>query len=146
MKARPIILEEVFEYLRIEEGMPRFGRELTQEYIPLEANLWDDVSFKKGCYIGQEVIARIRTYGQVAKALRLIRLPNELAALPHPKEKLYKDGKEVGFITSSTLSPKNGSMMALAYLRKEANALGEKLKFSSPEGCTAEVIGLPWKG
>ena len=49
--------EEAFDYLRIESGLPRFGREITDDYIPLEAGLWDDVSFSKGCYIGQEIIA-----------------------------------------------------------------------------------------
>ena len=88
-----------FDYLRIEAGLPRFGHELTNNYIPLEANLWDDVSFNKGCYIGQEIIARMESRGRLAK--KLVRLtadaPLEVGAT------LLADGKKAGTVTSTAV-------------------------------------------
>jgi folate-binding protein YgfZ len=130
------------EIARIENGIPRFDIDMDESNLAPEA-LSHAISYSKGCYIGQEVIARIRTYGQVAKALRLIRLPGEQPALPPRGEKLFKDGKEIGYITSSTLSPRHGAMVALAYVRKEANAPGEKLHCGSPEGGIAQIIEAP---
>jgi folate-binding protein YgfZ len=127
------------EIARIENAIPRFGIDMDESNLAPEALAGNAISYAKGCYIGQEVIARIRTYGQVAKALRLIRLPDELQTLPSPGEKLFKDGKEAGYITSSTLSPKYGGKVALGYVRKEANAPGEKLRFGSPEGGVAQI-------
>ncbi|HRO91299.1 MAG TPA: glycine cleavage system protein T, partial [Promineifilum sp.] len=63
----PLIDDATYDYLRIEAGLPRFGHELTLDYIPLEANLWADVSFNKGCYVGQEIIARMESRGKLAK-------------------------------------------------------------------------------
>jgi folate-binding Fe-S cluster repair protein YgfZ len=103
------------------------------------------VSYSKGCYIGQEVIARIRTYGQVARALRGLRLPGDLAALPKKGDKLLLDGKEVGSITSATASPTLKANIALAYVRKEANALGAGLQVQTPaETYPAQIVPLPF--
>src|SRR5206468_2399135 len=85
------------------------------------------ISFSKGCYIGQEVISRIKTYSEVQKALRLIQLPPELPSLLAKGAKLFKSGKEVGYITSSTHSPRLQGDIALAYVRKECNEIGEEL-------------------
>lgn len=88
---------KTFERLRIEAGLPRFGSELTRDYIPLEAGLWDDISFDKGCYIGQEIIARMDSRGKLAK--RLVRLVGDgplAAGTP-----LTAGDKAVGTITSA---------------------------------------------
>ena len=138
--------QDACEIARIENAIPRFGVDMDENNLAPEALGEGAISYAKGCYIGQEVIARIRTYGQVAKALRMIRLPNELQGLPTGGEKLFKDGREVGYITSSALSPKHGAMVALAYVRKEANASGDKLQFGSPDGGIAQVIAVPGKG
>jgi tRNA-modifying protein YgfZ len=103
--------EEAFEYLRIESGMPRFGRELTQEYIPLEANLWDDVSFKKGCYIGQEIIARMESRGRLAKKLMKLRPAGPIEA----GVELTAGDKKAGAVTSAADGP-NGPV-ALGYVK-----------------------------
>lgn len=66
---------DTFEIVRVEHGYPRFGREITLDYIPLEADLWRAVSFQKGCYVGQEIIARMESRGRIAKQLRGLRLP-----------------------------------------------------------------------
>lgn len=108
--------EPAFDYLRIEAGQPRFGRELTLDYIPLEANLWADVSFNKGCYTGQEIIARMESRGRLAK--RLVRLR---AADPLPVgEDIRTATKNVGRITSSGMGP--GGAVALGYVKTDVLA------------------------
>lgn len=134
---------EASEIVRIENGIPRFGVDMTESNLAPEAEIQTRaISYSKGCYIGQEVIARIRTYGQVAKALRLLRLPDELVRLPQSGTKLLRDGKEVGYLTSSTLSPRHGAKVALGYVRKEVNTPGETLKLADGEGLV-QVIGIP---
>jgi folate-binding protein YgfZ len=128
------------EISRIENGIPRFGVDMDESNLAPEALHENAISYAKGCYIGQEVIARIRTYGQVSKALRLLRLPSELEHLPARGEKLFKGDKEVGFITSAMLSPKHGGKVALGYVRKEANAPGETLTLGAPHGGTTLVL------
>ncbi len=106
--------ETAFDYLRIESGLPRFGREITQDYIPLEANLWDDVSFNKGCYIGQEIIARMESRGKLAKKLTQLvpTSPIEVGAT------VRGDGKTAGTITSVAIS--NDKIVALGYIKPAA--------------------------
>src|SRR4029450_8039229 len=89
------------------------------------------ISYNKGCYIGQEVIARIRTYGQVAKALRGLKLPDDLPALPAKGERLADGGKEAGYITSAIRSPRLRQNIALGYVRKECNEIGTELSLPS---------------
>ena len=66
---RPECDRDLYDLLRIESGIPEIDHEISDEYIPLEANLWGDVSFSKGCYIGQEIIARMESRGKLAKML-----------------------------------------------------------------------------
>lgn len=105
---------EAFDYLRIKDGNPRFGHELTLDYIPLEANLWDDVSFNKGCYTGQEIIARMESRGRLAK--KLVRLRPE-SSLESGIE-LTMEGKKVGSITSAANGPEGP--MALGFVKSAA--------------------------
>jgi len=134
------------EIVRIEAGVPRFGADMDETNIPLEAGLENSaISFNKGCYIGQEVISRIRTYGQVAKALRGLRLPDELKALPAKGEKLFRADKEAGYITSAVASPRLQANIALGYVRRETNQVGTELNLLI-EGreATARIIELPF--
>jgi folate-binding protein YgfZ len=131
---------DALETVRIENAVPRFGLDMTENTLPQEAELQDRaISFAKGCYIGQEVIARIRTYGQVAKALRLLRLKDGNTA-PPSGTKIFASGKESGFVTSATYSPKYGVRVALGYVRKESNAIGTKVELGSSPGPQAEII------
>ena len=124
-----------FEIARIEAGIPRFGQDMDESNIPLEAGLENrGISFSKGCYIGQEVISRIRTYGQVAKALRGLRLGDTAAPLPAKGDKLLKEGKEVGYVTSAVASPKLNAKIALGYVRKEFNQMGTELTVQMGQG------------
>jgi aminomethyltransferase len=103
--------EATFDYLRIEAGLPRFGRELTLDYIPLEANLWADVSFAKGCYTGQEIIARMESRGRLAKRLVRLQAAGPVAA----GTSIMADGKEVGKVTSAAVGPEGTA--ALGYVK-----------------------------
>lgn len=103
--------EAAFDFLRIEAGLPRYGRELTNEYIPLEADLWNDVSFKKGCYTGQEVIARMESRGKLAK--KLVKL--QPAEPVNAGDQLTANGKNAGVITSVAVGP--DGPIALGYVK-----------------------------
>jgi folate-binding protein YgfZ len=140
------------EIMRIEEGIPRWGRELTEEIIPIEANLEQrTVDYEKGCYIGQEVISRIKMSGQTNKRLcGLISLDGvplqagmRLASAP-------EKGKEAGWITSATRSEKIGKEIALGYVKRGFNSPSGKLDALAPENSGAvaaipvEVVPLPF--
>lgn len=129
------------EWARFEAGIPRFGVEMDETHLPPEAGLdRDAISYTKGCYTGQETIARIRTYGSVTKALRGLRLPDDLPALPVKGDKLFKDGREVGVIMSALKSPAFGTNLALGYVRKECNAAGTELTLRMATGESAVRI------
>jgi folate-binding protein YgfZ len=103
--------ESDFEILRIESGLKRFGHELSSDYIPLEADLWDDVSFDKGCYIGQEIIARMESRGRLAK--RLVKL--HPARPVEPGAVIMAEDKKAGTVTSAAVGP-NGPV-ALGFVK-----------------------------
>jgi len=134
------------ETARIEAGLPRFGVDMDGTNLPPEAGLDDRaVSYSKGCYIGQEVIARIRTYGQVAKSLRGLRLPAGLPALPLRGDKLFFNGKEAGYVTSSVASPALRANIALAYVRREASPIGTELLLETGKAnWKVEVAEIPF--
>ena len=106
--------EEAFDYLRIESGMPRFGREISDDYIPLEAGLWGDVSFTKGCYIGQEIIARMESRGRLAKQLVLLRAEAPLQI----GVEVEAGGRSAGSVTSAGVGP--AGALGLGYLKTRA--------------------------
>ena len=113
---------------------------------PLEAGLETRaISFNKGCYIGQEVISRIRTYSEVAKALRGLRLVDDLKNLPKKGDKLFHDGKEAGFVSSATASPKLKANIALGYVKREVNQPGTELilRMADGESCV-RIVELPF--
>jgi folate-binding protein YgfZ len=135
-----------FEMARIEAGIPRFGADMDETTNPLETGLETRaISFSKGCYIGQEVISRIRTYSEVAKALRGLRLADDLKGLPKKGDKLFHDGKEAGFVTSETVSPRLKANIALGYVKREVNQPGTELILRSAEGeSRARIVELPF--
>ncbi len=112
---------------------------MSRETNPHEANLLDDVSFTKGCYIGQEVVARLDTYEKVQRFLRGVRFDGEEA--PAPGAGLRKDGKEVGRITSAAFSPREGRAIALALVRKGFAGPGTRLEVGPPAGVVGEAVG-----
>ncbi len=115
--------QEALDILRIEAGKPRYGIDFDEDIIPIEAGLQDEaISYTKGCFPGQEVIARIKTYGQVKKQLSGLIL--EGSELPQKGDKVSYQGKEVGWVTSAVQSPHIGKVIAMAYLRREVIAEG----------------------
>lgn len=126
------------EILRVEQGRPRLGRELTQSYNPWEAGLDRAIHLDKGCYIGQEVIARLDTYDKVKQHLVGLRLST--AELPATEQPLRDGGREVGRITSAVHSPRFGPI-ALAYVRRRTCAAGTVLDAG---GAWATVVALPF--
>lgn len=137
---------QALETARIEAGIPRFGIDIDETNLPPEAGLDSRaISYSKGCYIGQEVIARVRTYGQVAKALRGLRLVDSLRCLPQKGDKLFARDKEVGFITSAVRSPVLQANIALAYVRRESNQVGATLLLRSDSvQSEATIVPLPF--
>ena len=114
--------QEEYEYLRIEQGIGRFRREWKLDYIPLEANLKDDISFHKGCYIGQEIIARMESRGKLAKKLVGFTSEKPLAE----GAEIMADGKSVGTVTSSA-NVDGLPTRALGYVKTKALESGTPL-------------------
>ena len=136
------------EQARIEAAIPRFGADMDETNPPPEAGLEGRaIHYAKGCYIGQEVIARIRTYGQVAKALRGLQwAPESGGSLPKKGDKIFWGEKEVGYVTSATASTDLGSNLALGYLRREQNQVGAQLVIRTDQGpVNATVTTLPFQ-
>jgi folate-binding protein YgfZ len=131
------------DVLRVEAGTPRWGAELTDERIPLEAGLRERaISETKGCYTGQEVIIRILHRGHVNWHLRGVLLGD--ATAPARDTPLVNDaGRPVGRITSAAWSPRLGQAIALAYVRREVEP-GSTLFVGEPTGRAAQVVALPF--
>jgi len=127
-------------------GIPRFGVDMDETNIPLECGIEERaVSYKKGCYIGQEVINRIHSIGHVNKELRGLRLVNDLPALPQRGDKLFYNNKEVGHVTSAVKSPALNAGVALGYVRREANQIGTELTLRTTVGeSLAKIVELPF--
>jgi tRNA-modifying protein YgfZ len=129
---------EAAEVLRIEAGAPRFGAEMSAETMPAEAGIVERaVSFTKGCYIGQEPVARLHYKGRPNRRLRGL----ELSAPAAPGESLQLGEKEVGRIAGACISPARGPI-ALAIVRREAEPGAELVV--GEDGVTARVVDLPF--
>lgn len=137
---------DALELVRVEAGVPRFGIDMDENNLAPEAGIeLRAISYSKGCYIGQEVIARIRTYGQVARALRGLVLPDDLRELPSQGSKLFAGDKEVGFVTSVIASPAFKKNIALGYVRREHNEPGTTLGVQFGDKMfSATVTALPF--
>jgi folate-binding protein YgfZ len=137
---------QALETARVEAGIPRFGADMDETNLAPEALDTRAISYSKGCYIGQEVIARIRTYGQVARALRELRLGGQEKDLPARGAKLFLGEKEAGHITSAVWSPALQAVIALGYVRREANQTGTELLVQTASGkIPARIVDLPFQ-
>tara|TARA_Y100000758_G_scaffold57952_1_gene36968 strand:- start:761 stop:1798 length:1038 start_codon:yes stop_codon:yes gene_type:complete len=121
---------EAIEALRISNGVPEFGKELTDKYNPLEGNLINSISFNKGCYIGQEVIARLDTYKKTQNILCLIEFKSSEIS-QKPPNNLFLEGKSFGVLTSLSKSPDNESYLGLAYISKKSTDLFDVNNFQA---------------
>ncbi len=120
----PVVDAEVIETLRLENGLPRWGAELTATTLPPEAGprMLAGISYTKGCYVGQETIARLKSVGHVNRTLVFLRSSTE--AIPAVGAKLIHDGREAGTVTSSGYSPRLQKGIAQAYVPRQHASLG----------------------
>jgi folate-binding protein YgfZ len=123
-----IVEAEVLETLRLEHGIPRWGAELSTHTLPPEAgpHMLAAISYTKGCYVGQETIARLKSVGHVNRSLVFLR--SDSASFPAPTTKLIQGGREVGIVTSSGFSPRLEKGIALAYAQRQAAVEGVSLQ------------------
>ena len=128
---------EAWNIRRIELGIPRYGFELTEFANPLEAGLFSSISFSKGCYIGQEVIARMDTYDKVSRQLRRLHFSGEVDDSSQPT--LSSDGKKVGIVTSSVYSLELGKHIGLGYIKNKYAEMGNELLVS--ESNETAIVG-----
>jgi len=137
------------EVMRIEQGLPRWGRELTEEIIPIEANLEQrTIDYEKGCYIGQEVISRMKMSGQTNKRLcGLISLDNTPLQSGMKLAAPSASGKQAGWVTSAARSQRLDKRIALGYVKRGFNNPATKLEALSPDAAgvlPVEVVSLPF--
>jgi folate-binding protein YgfZ len=135
---------DALETLRIEAGIARYGRDMDETNVVTETNLDDAVSFTKGCYIGQEIIARIKYRGHVAKKLSGLMFEQEEPIEAGAAIK-SAEGKDIGRITSVARSPRLRRTIALGYIRYEHLSAGTSVKVVSGETeVEATVNALPF--
>ncbi len=128
----------LLEMLRIEAGIPALGAELDEEVLPPEARLERAIANNKGCYVGQEIVARLRSRGQVNHLLVGLRF--EGTESPRPGAPLSASGRATGEITSVVVSPTEGPI-GLGYVRREHAEIGTRVEFA---GGSARVAALPF--
>jgi folate-binding protein YgfZ len=141
--------DAAFEVLRIEAGTPVAGRDVTPENLPQEvARDTRAINFVKGCYLGQETVARIDAMGHVNRLLRGLLLDTRTPP-PPGSAILQADGRPVGAVTSAAFSPGRGQVVALGYVRASHVRAGTAVRVSAPEpgssaqGVAAVVSDLP---
>lgn len=132
------VRDELFDTLRIERGIPIYGVDMDETTIVPELGSDDMISYTKGCYVGQEIIARIHFRGHVAKRLAGIVADD---GLEKNVELTSAEGKNAGRVTSVTISPKLQKSLGLAYVRYEHLSAGTKLRAGDRE---VEVVALPF--
>jgi len=132
----PLVGYEAWETVRVEAGVPRFGQDFDAENLPQETGLDEAVSYTKGCYLGQEIVARIHYRGQVPRGPRSLRLESE--ACPPLDTPIRFEGHDVGRLTSVVMSPKCGSVLGLALLHRRAWEAGTRVEVVGAG--TAEVL------
>lgn len=141
--ARPVGFDAL-QILRVEAGIARYGRDMDNTTVVTETNLDEAVSYTKGCYVGQEIIIRIKHRGHVAKKLTGLVLDKE-AQIEAGAPVQSTEGNEIGRITSVTFSPALGRSVALAYIRYEFLSAGTPVKASSADQqADAKVSDLPF--
>ncbi|MEW6730180.1 MAG: aminomethyltransferase family protein [Acidobacteriota bacterium] len=143
--AQPVGLS-AFDLLRLEAGIPEYGIDIDETVIALEAGLERAISFTKGCYLGQETIAKIHYRGHDQTAKKLAGLVIEGESAPPIGAKIYnKDGKEIGHITSAARSPVVGKPIALAYLKRDNFTPGQEHTVEiADQRVIAKVTALPF--
>jgi folate-binding protein YgfZ len=134
---------EAVEVCRVESGRPRFGVDMTDDTIPLEAGIEDRaISLTKGCYVGQEIIIRVlhRGHGRVAR--RLVGLSLDASSEVPPRGTVIRSAdRDVGAVTSAVQSPTVGRVIALGYVHRDFVTPGTALRVGE---AAATVAALPF--
>ena len=132
---------EALEMFRITMGIPAYGKDIRERDLPQETNQTHALHFAKGCYVGQEIVERIRARGNVHQGFTGFLVNGDV---PSPGSKAQAGGKEVGEITSAARVPTNSgdSTVALGYLRREAGGPGTEVQIA---GASARVSALPFQ-
>ena len=134
--------EQTAETTRIEAARPRFGVDMDEDTIPLEAGIEDRaISLTKGCYVGQELIVRVlhRGHGRVARRLVQLRFDSE-APVPERGAAIFAGERQIGAVTSAAYSPAAGSAIALGYVHRDFTAAGTSVTVA---GHSASVAAAP---
>lgn len=138
----PVCLDhELLEIIRVEQGIPVVGQDVTEDNLPQESRLDRALHFDKGCYLGQETIARLHFRGHVTKCLVGLKIDSKNP--PATGSRIIHDGKQVGLITSAVFSPRLKSPLALGYVPYSLNQEGTKFLISPQT--EAILVPLPVK-
>ena len=129
--------------LRIEAGIPQFGAELDDSIFPGEAELERAISFEKGCYIGQEIVARMKYRGHPNRLLRGFEIASDIP--PQSGARLFDEDKEIGWITSAVVSPMLGKTIGMGYVRTAFTDEGSQVEIETADSrVNATVRVLPF--
>jgi aminomethyltransferase len=148
----PFASTDLLDAARIEAGIPRWGAELDQTVLPDEAGLnADSVSYSKGCYVGQETVARLKTYGHVNRLLRRLLLPPGSAPLPGdavlaPEGEGDTERTAAGRVVNAVRSARLDRVVAFAWLKREFAEPGQALEVSTGSGTVLAEILAPGPG
>lgn len=136
--------DDLEETRRVESGRPRFGVDIDESHMPLEASLDEAIHFDKGCYIGQEYVVRLAHRGQLQKKLVGVRIEDENA--PSPPSTVSLGERQVGTLTSARYSPRLRAVAAIGFLLREAFEPGTRVEVASTDGTTSDgiVSSLPF--
>ncbi len=127
-----------YNALRIRAGHPAAGRELSTDYLPLEVGLWDEISFTKGCYTGQEIVARMESRGRLAKVMVRLRLDAAVAA----PAAISTSGREIGTLTSSVETP-DGDKLGIGVVKLAAAQPGTSVTIGDTSATIVDFAGSP---
>ncbi|HXE10749.1 MAG TPA: hypothetical protein VN633_01430 [Bryobacteraceae bacterium] len=117
--------------VRIENGKPRYGEDITERYLAQETNQMHAVAYGKGCYLGQEIVERVRSRAQIHRMLHSVRIRSQ--SPPEPRTKLNVEGQDIAEITSAVFSPKLREVAALAYVRVEQLQTKPEMKITGTD-------------
>jgi folate-binding protein YgfZ len=141
----------VQEILRVENGIPQYGKDFSEENTPPETRLFRAISYTKGCYPGQEIVARLKTYGGYRKQLVGLRLEQGTVSPPKAADclQIFDQQKQIGHITSITYSPKWNGTIAIGYVQRDDAVEGKKVTVTCDdnqlEATIIELTALPLK-
>ncbi len=135
--------QEALDILRIEAGIPRYGTDVTEDNLLLEAALDSHVSFTKGCYLGQEIVERVRSRGHVNRKLRGLLIDGAVPA--RHGDAVQTGGKQIGMVTSSVGSPRLSRVIAMGYVHRDHWETGTPLTIDRDGTLlSARVTELPF--